>query len=167
MALSHSSRTRSALTLRNVASDGSMARSVAGSSSNSSVAHEARGAEHAEAVLGEALASASPTARSTFARQICRPSNGSIEVAVRGSTAMALIVKSRRARSAVMSSTKCTASGRRPSVYVALAAQRGDLVVRRVRTHGDGAVLDAGRDHAGTRDDVVGPRVGGDVPVTG
>jgi hypothetical protein len=45
------------------------------------------------------------------------PSNGSMMRPSSGSNAMALTVKSRRARSAVMSLTNSTVSGRRPSEY--------------------------------------------------
>ena len=90
---------------------------------------EARGAQHAQAVLREALdRSRRPRGGSSRSRSFC-PSNGSISAGASGSMAIALMVKSRRARSAVMSSTKTTASGRRPSEYVRFSAQRRHLVV--------------------------------------
>ena len=55
IALTHSSRTRSLATLRNVSSVGRMAASVAGSSVELERRDEARRAEDAQPVLGEAL----------------------------------------------------------------------------------------------------------------
>ena len=57
----------------------------------------------------------SPTARITFRARSARPSNGSRSSPWRGSQAMALTVKSRRARSASRLSWKVTRLGRRPS----------------------------------------------------
>ena len=78
---------------------------------------ETRRAQHAEPVF-ENRSTAFPTARIDLRSMSFRPSEGVDERPVVGSAAMALMVKSRRARSAVMSSTKLTASGRRPSEYV-------------------------------------------------
>ena len=90
---------------------------------------EARRAQHAQAVLGEALARRRPRRGAPRASRSCCPSNGSIRCPSSGSMAMALKVKSRRARSAVMSSTNSTLSGPPPVAVRALAAQRRDLVV--------------------------------------
>ena len=80
---------------------------------------EARRADQAQGVLGEALAG-SPTARSTRAARSDCPPCGSTSAPRRasrsiGSQAMALIVKSRRARSSVRETPKRTSSGRRRS----------------------------------------------------
>ena len=106
----HSSRTRSALTFLKVSSVGAIAAKVPGSRSNSSVA-ENRAARRTRRPSSEKRSIALPTARIDLRSMSFRPSNGSTSAPFSGSAAIALIVKSRRARSAVMSFTKLTLSG--------------------------------------------------------
>jgi hypothetical protein len=112
----HSSRTRSGETFRNVSSVGEMASNVSGSSSSSRVATK-RAARRTRSPSSEKRARALPTARRRFSLMSFCPPNGSITERSNGSTAIAFTVKSRRARSCSRSSTNSTESGRRPSEY--------------------------------------------------
>ena len=117
-----SSRTRSAETASTVGAASRIARSVAGSIVSSS-----RPANRAARIRRRASSAkrsrGSPTARRTRASRSDWPPTGSTSVprpASRssGSHAIALIVKSRRARSSVSDTPKRTSSGRRRSRYV-------------------------------------------------
>ena len=130
--------------------------------------HEARGAQHAQAVLREALQRIADGAEQAARRGRPRPSKGSM-----------ILPSLRVDRDGVHGEVAAGEVGRdvvdeldpvgAPAVGVgALPAQRGDLVVVSLLDDGHGPVLDAGGD--GPREDaeeLVGPGVGGHVPVVG
>ena len=165
IALTHSSRTRSATTLRKVSSVGRMAASVAGSSAISSVATK-RAARSTRRPSSEKRSSGSPTARRTRRARSPRPPYGSMTLPSTGSMRDRVDgeVAAREIGRDVVD--ELDPVGAAPVGVRPLAAQRRHLVVLAVLHDGDGAVLDARRDGAREdREQLLGPRVGRDVPV--
>ena len=162
----HSSRTRSALTLRYVSSarlDG--ARACPGRARPSSVATKRAARRDAEPVLGEARERVADGAHDA-GREIALPPNGSMSAPVDriDRDGVDREVAPREVRRDVVDERDRV--GAPPVGVRRLAAQRRHLVGLPVTTHGDRAVLDPGRDDA-RKDahDLVRERVGRDVPV--
>ena len=114
--LRSSSETRSRETFASDGSAGSIAASVAGSSSNPSCeANRATRITRNPSSVNRATGS--PTARNTRASRSFTPSNGSNIAFPATSYAIALTVRSRRNRSSCSGTPNTTESGRRASVY--------------------------------------------------